>query len=129
MAGEPEVVRAEQVVGPTGVDLRFAAVLRFPDDVLGHFDCGFDLPRRHEVEVAGSEGTLRLSPAFGSDEGVLELHRGDAVERVDLPATRRYQLEVENFAAAVRGDEPPLLGRDESVGQARALAALLAAAE
>jgi predicted dehydrogenase len=128
VAGEPEVVHAEQVVGPTGVDLRFAGVMRFPGDVLGHFDCGFDLPRRHEVEVAGSEGLLRLSPAFGDDRGVLELHRGDDVETVPLPETHRYQLEVENFAAAVRGDEPALLGRADAVGQARALAALLAAA-
>jgi xylose dehydrogenase (NAD/NADP) len=102
--------------------------MRFPGDVLGHFDCGFDLPRRHEVEVAGSEGMLRLAPAFGDDRGVLELHRGDDVEVVPLPETHRYQLEVENFAAAVRGDEPPLLGRADAVGQARALAALLAAA-
>jgi D-xylose 1-dehydrogenase (NADP+, D-xylono-1,5-lactone-forming) len=128
VAGEPEVVHAEQVVGPTGVDLRFAGVMRFPGDVLGHFDCGFDLPRRHEVEVAGSEGMLRLAPAFGDDRGVLELHRGDEVEVVPLPETHRYQLEVENFAAAVRGDEPPLLGRADAVGQSRALAALLAAA-
>jgi D-xylose 1-dehydrogenase (NADP+, D-xylono-1,5-lactone-forming) len=128
VAGEPEVVHAERVVGPSGVDVRFAGVMRFPGDVLGHFDCGFDVPRRHEVEVAGSEGLLRLSPAFGDDRGVLELHRGDEVETVPLPETHRYQLEVENFAAAVRGDEPPLLGRADAVGQARALAALLAAA-
>jgi predicted dehydrogenase len=128
VAGEPEVVHAEQVVGTAGVDVRFAGVMRFPENVLGHFDCGFDLPRRHEVEVAGSEGTLRLSPAFGDDRGVLELHRDDEVETVPLPETHRYQLEVENFAAAVRGDEPPLLGRADAVGQARALAALIAAA-
>jgi D-xylose 1-dehydrogenase (NADP+, D-xylono-1,5-lactone-forming) len=127
VAGEPEAVHGERVVGASGVDVRFAGVLRFPGDVLGHFDCGFDLPRRHEVEVAGSEGLLRLSPAFGDDRGVLELHRGDEVETVPLPETHRYQLEVENFAAAVRGDEPPLLGRADAVGQARALAALLAA--
>lgn len=39
----------------------------------GHFDCGFDLPLRHEVEAVGSEGTLRLSPAFGRDDGELTL--------------------------------------------------------
>ena len=128
VAGEPEVVHAEQVLGPAGVDVRFAGVMRFPGDVLGHFDCGFDLPRRHEVEVAGSEATLRLSPAFGDDRGVLELHRDDEVEVVPLPETHRYQLEVENFAAAIRGVEPPLLGRADAVGQARALAALIAAA-
>ena len=41
-------------------------------------------------------------------------------------APHRYQLEVENFAAAVRGEEPALLGRADAVGQARALGALLA---
>jgi D-xylose 1-dehydrogenase (NADP+, D-xylono-1,5-lactone-forming) len=129
VAGEPEWVTAEQVVGATGVDVRFAATMRFAGDVLGHFDCAFDLPERHEVEVVGSEGVLHLSPAFARDDGVLELTRGGATERIDLPETHRYQLEVENFARAVRGDEPPLLGREESVAQARALAALFRAAE
>ena len=82
-------------------------------------------PRGRGRRLGGDAAPLA---AFGSDDGVLELRRGDEVETVPLPATSRYQLEVENFAAAVRGDEPPLLGRDESVGQARALAALLVAA-
>ena len=121
VAGEPEEAWAEAVLAPSGVDVRVAAALRFPGDVLGHFDCAFDLPFRSEVEVVGSEGTLRLSPAFARDDGVLELRRGDDVERVELPRTHRFGLQVENFAAAVRGDEPPLLGREETVAQARAL--------
>jgi D-xylose 1-dehydrogenase (NADP+, D-xylono-1,5-lactone-forming) len=131
VAGEPDVVYAEQVLaGPDGVDVRFVATLRFPGDVLGHFDCGFDLPIRHEVEVVGSDGRLRLSPAFMSDEGVLELTRGGgAPERVDLPATNRFHLEVENFMRAIRGEEPPLLDCRETVGQARVLDALLRSAE
>jgi predicted dehydrogenase len=128
VAGEPVSAQAEQVVGETGVDVRFCAVMRFEGDVLGHFDCGFDLPRRHEVEVVGSDGVLRLSPAFGSDEGVLTVVRGDEEERIELPETHRYALEVANFVRAVRGEEAPLLGRAESVGQARALALLRRAA-
>jgi xylose dehydrogenase (NAD/NADP) len=128
VGGEPEVVHAERVLGPTGVDVRFAAALRFPADVLGHFDCGFDAPLRHEVEVAGSEGVLRLAPAFSRDDGVLELRRGDEVERIELPETHRFALELDNFARAARGEEPPLLDRRESVAQARALDRLLRAA-
>ena len=43
---EPERVFAEQVVGETGVDVCFTASLRFPRDVLAHFDCGFVVPYR-----------------------------------------------------------------------------------
>ena len=129
LAGEPEVVYAERVLAASGVDARFAATLRFPGDVLGHFDCGFDGPRRHEVEAVGSSGRLVLSPAFAADDGVLQLVVGDDVAQVDLPSTHRYHLEVENFARAVLGEEPPLLDRRESVGQARALDALIRSAE
>ncbi|HVM16056.1 MAG TPA: Gfo/Idh/MocA family oxidoreductase [Gaiellaceae bacterium] len=126
VAGEPEAAWAEAVRAPGGVDVRLAATLRFPGDVLAHLDCAFDLPRRSEVEVVGSEGVLRLAPGFG--DGVLELRRGEETERIDVPPTHRFQLQVENFAAAVRGEEPPLLDRAESVGQARALDLVLRAA-
>jgi xylose dehydrogenase (NAD/NADP) len=129
IAGEPAAVSAQRVLGPGGVDVRFTATLSFTGGALGHFDCGLDVPMRHEVEVVGADGILVLEPAFGRDDGVLELRRGGAAERIDLPSTHRYQLEVENFSRAVRGEEEPLLDRCESVAQARTLAALLQAAE
>jgi xylose dehydrogenase (NAD/NADP) len=129
VAGEPEVVFGAHVLGESGVDVRFAGTMRFPGGALGHFDCGLDLPLRHEAEIVGSEGTLMLAPAFSVDQGVLELRRGEAVERVDVPPTHRYALEVENFSRAVLGDEPPLLDAAESIAQARALDALLRSAE
>jgi xylose dehydrogenase (NAD/NADP) len=129
VAGEPVAVSAQRVLGRGGADVRFTALLSFAGGALGHFDCGFDVPMRHEVEVVGSDGVLFLEPAFGRDDGVLEVRRGGAVERIDVPPTHRYQLEVENFSRAVRGDEEPLLERSESVAQARTLAALLRAAQ
>jgi predicted dehydrogenase len=129
VAGEPEWVSAEQTLAATGVDVRFAATLRFPGGVLGHFDCGFDLPERRVVEVLGSEGSVTLEPAFASDEGVLELRTGAAVDRIELPPTNRYALQVENVSRAALGEEPPLLDRRETVAQAAALEALFEAAE
>jgi predicted dehydrogenase len=35
-----------------------------------------------------------------------------------------YQLELENISAAIRGDAPLLLGRDDALGQARVIEAL-----
>jgi predicted dehydrogenase len=40
-----------------------------------------------------------------------------------------YRLEAENMSAAVRGEASPLLGRDDGLGQARAMEALYEAAD
>ena len=130
LAGEPDVVYGEQVLSSSGVDVRFAATMRFPGHVLAHFDCAFDLPARSMVEVVGSEGSLIASDPFilGNHRG-LELRRGEAVERIEVEHTNKYQLEFENLSDAIRGRAEPLLGRDDALGQARTLDALLRSAE
>jgi predicted dehydrogenase len=44
--------------GDAGVDLRMAATLRLPGDVLAQFDVALDLTRRDELELVGTEGRL-----------------------------------------------------------------------
>ena len=129
LAGEPERVYAEQTLAPSGVDVRFAATLRFANGVLGHFDCAFDLPRRVIFEAVGPDGSLVLRPPFVHDEVTLELRRAGDVEWSETVTANRYGLELDNLARAIGGEEAPLLDRAESTAQARALAALLAAAE
>jgi len=125
LAGEPDAVSGQAVTTALGVDVRFAATLDFGGEVLGHFDCAFDLPLRAELTAVGSEGQLHLAdPWFAQSPGI-ELHRADgATERIDVPGDARYAPQWRNFAAAVRGEEPPLLGRDDALGQARVLEAL-----
>jgi predicted dehydrogenase len=130
LAGEPEVVYGEQVLSSSGVDVRFAGTMRFPGDVLAHFDCAFDLPLRGAVEAVGSEGSLLASDPFILSEGRgLELRRADEAERVAVGHTNKYQLELENLGDAIRGGARPLLGRADALGQARTLDALLRSAE
>jgi predicted dehydrogenase len=128
VAGEPLLASGQQVLGPTGVDLRFAGTLRFTGDVLAHFDCGFDVAPRDYAEIVGSEATLRIESPFVIAEPGLELVREQTVERIEVEQADRYRLELENLAAAIRGDEQPLLGRADAVGQARTLDALLRSA-
>ena len=56
LAGEPERVSAEQVLGDAGVDVALTGTLRFSGDVLAHFDCGLALSSRDELEVVGDAG-------------------------------------------------------------------------
>jgi len=129
LAGEPERVYAEQITAPSGVDVRFAATLRFAAGALGHFDCAFDLPRRIGFEAVGSEGSATMLQPFAEDEVTLEVRRGDELVSSDTETANRYGREVDNFARAIAGEEPPLLDRHDSIGQARALDALLRSAE
>ena len=129
LAGEPERAYAERITAPSGVDVRFAATLRFARGVLGHFDCAFDLPRRIGFEAVGSEGSATMLQPFAEDQVTLEVRRGDELVSSETETANRYGLEVDNFARAIAGEEPPLLDRRDSIGQARTLDALLRSAE
>jgi D-xylose 1-dehydrogenase (NADP+, D-xylono-1,5-lactone-forming) len=112
------------VAGGDGVDKRFAGVLRF-GAVLGMFDCGFDVPPRGGLEVVGERGTLVAEDPW---HGVGPRLTRDG-EEIPVEAANPYRLELEDFSAAIRDGTRPRLGRDDAVGQARAIEALYASAD
>ncbi len=127
---EPLSVSAEAVIGPSGVDLRMTGLLRFAGDVLATIDCGFDMAGRGELEVVGSDGRILLADPWHASAPRLLLERSGAEpEVIDIEPVNSYRLELEDMAAAIAGERPPLLGRDDAVGQARAIEALYRAAE
>jgi D-xylose 1-dehydrogenase (NADP+, D-xylono-1,5-lactone-forming) len=122
---EPERVFAEQVVGGRGVDVRMVATLRFPGEVLAAIDCGLSYAAHDELEAIGEDGSLFLDDPWHGRDTIIELRRPDrSTERVEIVRENSYALELQNFEAAVRGDAPPLLGRDDALAQARLIAAL-----
>jgi D-xylose 1-dehydrogenase (NADP+, D-xylono-1,5-lactone-forming) len=129
LAGEPESATAQALIGSTGVDVRFVATLHFPDGVLAHFDCGMDLPYRSELEVVGSSGVLYVPDPFLVAKPGLELRREGNAERIEVEQVNRPQLELENLGDAIRGRADPVLGREDAVGQVRALELLHRAAD
>jgi xylose dehydrogenase (NAD/NADP) len=134
LGGEPERVQAQQALGPTAVDVCFAATLALPGEVIAHFDSGFALARRGELEVVGEEGALYLRDPWHPREPAVEIRRptsDDEIERELIPTDQAdaYLLELDNVSAAIRGEAELLLGRADAVGQARALEALHRSAE
>jgi D-xylose 1-dehydrogenase (NADP+, D-xylono-1,5-lactone-forming) len=122
VAGEPVRARGEQVVGPSGVDVVFTGALAFADGVLGHFDCGFVVPRRAGLEVVGEEATIVVPDPFTPTTlGIEVLRPGAAPERIPIEPANSYRLELENVSAAIRGEAPLLLGRADALGQARTI--------
>ncbi|MDX6536746.1 MAG: hypothetical protein QOD37_1087 [Gaiellales bacterium] len=124
IAGEPEAVFGRAYIGPTGTDWAFTGSLRFPGDVLALFDCATCLSGRDELEAMGSEGSLFLDDPWHCRSPVIELRRDGEVERIELEPANPYQLELEDLGRAIRSGGAPLLGREDAVAQARAIAAL-----
>jgi xylose dehydrogenase (NAD/NADP) len=123
-AGEPEQAHGEAWFGPTRTDWIFGGLLRFSGNVVAVFDCGTAMPERDELEAIGSEGSLFLDDPWHCRVPVIEVRRDGKVERIELEPVDSYRLELENMSDAIRGEGGLLLGRDDAVGQARALEAL-----
>jgi xylose dehydrogenase (NAD/NADP) len=133
--GTPERVHAE-AVHENGVDLAMSGILRC-GDVIGHFDVGLDHPRRDELEIVGTTGTIVVrDPWLCRDTGV-QLNRGAVVETVPLVRDEElrmavavagedavYRLQLDHVSRAIRSGEPLAFGRDDAVEQAATLAAL-----
>ena len=129
LAGEPESVYGEQVAAPSGVDELFTGTLRFAADVLAEIDCGLVLPDRDELEAIGEEGSIFLDDPWHGRKPVIEVRREEGTERIELEPEDSYRLQLENMSAAIRGRAEPLLGREDALGQARAIEALYRSAE
>jgi predicted dehydrogenase len=77
------------------------------------------------LEAIGSKGSISLPDPWHATEGRLFLNG----EEIRVMPTNPYQLELENVGAAIRGGGPLLLGRDDALGQARAIDALYRSAQ
>jgi xylose dehydrogenase (NAD/NADP) len=132
VAGEPERVSAEAVVGASGVDVTFHGTMRFADGVVAQFDASFELQHRQRLELFGEAGSLVVEAPWRVDWGgrVLLVRGGGSeevpVEDADADA---YRLELDDLAEAASGRRQPLLGREDALAQARALDALARAAD
>ena len=127
--GEPVAVFGQARFGETGTDWVFTGSMRFDGDVLATFDCGTALPERDELEVIGSDGSLFLDDPWHCNVPAIEVRRGRNVERIELERADSYRLELENVSDAIDGKGELLLGRNDAIGQARALEALSRSAE
>ena len=128
----PAEVFGWQETGESGVDVVFAGQMRFPNGVLGQFDCGFRSPERMLMEFLGSEGAISLTNSFkpGLNAEINLLHNDGAAETITVPGQELYIGEVEDMADAILHGKPTRVTlADSRVNVATILALLKSARE
>ena len=133
-AGNPSRVFAEAVRDSSGIDMHLAATMRHPHEVIAQFDIGFDLPRRDELELIGTEGAILVTDPWLCRGETIELRRdGESETRSVDPEGRFelahddydvYRIELDAVSEAIAGGAKLPFGRTDAIDQARLLEAL-----
>jgi predicted dehydrogenase len=131
---EPDLDRAiaDAVWTASGVDSELWGALTFPGDRRLLFSCGFVAADDTFTRVFGTEGELRMTNPFHPGDGdTYAIVTGDEVQQhASAPAGEHsFTPAIRHIHAVLRGREQPRhLAVDEAMGNATAIAALLATA-
>ena len=127
---EPKVAFGVAHRTSSGVDDEFMGLLRFEHGLTANIYASFRAEPRTWLEVIGTAGTLSVPNPFkpGPLE-TLELERGGALERLDVPGSPLlFAREVEDFEARILDGAPAVVSLAESRRTAATLSALHASA-
>ncbi|MBI4625054.1 MAG: Gfo/Idh/MocA family oxidoreductase [Verrucomicrobia bacterium] len=124
--GQPESVAVECVCAG-GVDVNFAALLRYPSGLLATVQSGFNTHTRVFSEIIGTRGVLEVPDTFFGHAGALTLTVGEDRRTIAVPASESYQLEVEDFADAILQNRAPHFSLAETLRNAEVIDRLRAA--
>jgi predicted dehydrogenase len=111
------------------VEAGWSALLRFPGDRLASFTCAFDAAAAGSYRLLGSEGELRLDPAYeyvGDLERTLTVHEKPSRKR--YPQRDQFAAELDAFARCVLEDREPEPDGLEGLADVRTIEAILRSA-
>lgn len=136
---DPVAVKAEGLIGESGVDYYTAAVLRFENDVVGQISTGVACNLPGEITVFGEEGILSvpnpwlpstpcrtaqtalpLDTAFPPSQLVLQ--KGGKTETITVEADRDlFTYEADTVAEHIAARQAPMVSWADSQGNMRLL--------
>ena len=120
----PVTIAAHQTMTATGVDERTAALLTYPGGATATFDCSIRAPLESGAAVVGTGGVISIPAPWLAHEPPrsLSIEYLDGTSRtIDGSSRNSYELEIENFCGAVRGDHPPRITAAETIDVLRTI--------
>ena len=135
---EPESVCAVARMHPSGVDEQTSVLMQFPGGLTASFTCGMAVQADNTAYVCGDEGYLSIGwpwkPPAGGAKFSLERAVPPRQDDPDAAPARPpretvevnspqplYAIEADDFAAAVAGERPPTVSREDSLGNMKVL--------
>jgi xylose dehydrogenase (NAD/NADP) len=137
---EPSSVYAAGQKHETGVDIRVAGTLVFPNGILSTFNCAMDTQADNIAMICGSEGWIEVPVPWkpSKSKAIYTIARGtpprmDTVGKVSSPTApprqtfevdaggELYGLEADDFAATVLDGRPPVVSRHDTLGNMRVI--------
>jgi D-xylose 1-dehydrogenase (NADP+, D-xylono-1,5-lactone-forming) len=111
----PVEVFGWQQLAPTKIDLEFSAMMRYAGGAVAQFDCGFIGPFRAEMEVVGTDATLRIDRPFRTDDrSRLLLIAGDDTEQLPFEPATPFSGEIADIETAALDGRPQRVTLEES---------------
>jgi predicted dehydrogenase len=106
-----------------GVDTEMSGTLWFSDGRVGAFDCGFTLPRRGWLEIAGTEGVVSVPELWQPPtRATFTLRpRQGAAEELVVEGEDQVLRMIENFSRAALEHRPVTPSPEEAVRTLRVL--------
>ena len=109
-----------------GVDVEMSGLVWLADGRVGAFDCGFTMPVRPWLEIAGAEGVVSIPDLWvpGPRATFTVRREGRPEEEVVIEGEDQIVHMLDDFSRAVLFGEPVRPGPDEAVKTLRVLDAL-----
>lgn len=112
------------------VDEMTSAVLRFPDDRLATFTCSFGAASVSSYRVVGTQGDLRLEPAYElADDLVHYLTLDGKTQEIRYRKRDQFAPELIYFSRCILENQEPEPSGTEGLADVRVIRALLRSAE
>jgi D-xylose 1-dehydrogenase (NADP+, D-xylono-1,5-lactone-forming) len=114
-----------------GIDTEVSCILDFADGRVGAFDCGFTLPHRGWLEIAGTEGVISIPDMWQPStcaKFTVQPRIGTA-EEVVVEGEDQVLRTIENFSLATLESRPVSPPPEEAVRTLRVLDALADSAQ
>ena len=106
------------------------AVLRFSEDRIASFTCSFGASDRSAYEVVGTEGTVKMDPAYEMASGLkAELTVGERSIKRTFPKRDQFAPELIYFSDCILTNRTPEPSGYEGLADVRIIQAILESAE
>jgi D-xylose 1-dehydrogenase (NADP+, D-xylono-1,5-lactone-forming) len=112
------------------IDTSTQGILEYESGRFATISCGFDGGLHQRLSLVGSRGVIQLDKPFIAWGATPRLYLSiDQTEKsVTFPMIDTFQLEIDDFVAAIRDGTSPMLSPDEGLRNARILELIAAAA-